>query len=99
MLNQVMLNDNEITSIADGSFSEIINLERLVLNNNELVAAKTYKSKTIDLSSNNLKSIYISTKTEEIKMEDNFIETINCTKETMSVIKLLVIIIIQSIQI
>lgn len=84
-LTYIELTDNAITAIEEGSFDTILNIKRLLLNKNELVFAKTYKSNSVNLSNNKLKSVYISEITEKVEMENNFIEVIECTEKEMSV--------------
>ena len=90
-LVRVLLDNNPLLMIDEAAFNPIPNLSSMHIENTQLPAAGTYKCKTIYLNNNKLKSMYVSEASENIEIQFNEIEMINCTDKNMSVTRIQVI--------
>ena len=81
----IFLSDNPLLTIDEAVFDPIPTLLSLQIENTQLTAARTYKSKDIILNKNQLKSVYISETSEKVEIQFNLIEMINCTDKIMEV--------------
>ena len=87
----IFLENNPLLMIDNAAFDPIPNLLSMHIENTQLPAAGTYKCKTIYLNNNKLKSMYVSEASENIEIQFNEIEMINCTDKNMSVTRIQVI--------
>ena len=86
-LIQVEMNSNDLTNLPPDLFSQNRNLTSLYLNGNKLESSSTFGVAEVFLSSNQLRSIQIASGLVKLIVENNFIETIDCTDADLSTVE------------
>jgi Leucine-rich repeat (LRR) protein len=81
-LTKIDFNTNQLESIPDGTFDHLENLDELQLDSNNLLTLSTSKAQKLFAQNNQLQQLHISSKTQTIMVQNNFITKVTCDNDS-----------------